>query len=334
MSGAAYCQVTNGGTCVTDGAGNHGNAERCTVQATSALYATATHFNTERCCDHVTIDGTRYSGTTGPVNVAMAAGDTLAWYADGSITRDGFTICATTATTRGFHPTPPSLVTSSLGRPPPSPPSPLAPRTLLAPKLITPLLIVSGGILVVSVTMCMITACLIRKWRDEKARQRRYESTDEEVPESMEEMQKRLEQAQKERDEAEERARKAAAAGGIRLFHQTDRDIAEIILKTQRMKPGSSGLAGGGIYFATTPELTQHKAQRKGVILEATVRLGKIMTLDSDGDSSMSRPKLQRMGGFDSVCIARPVSRGHEYVVYDSKQVLSIERTTARHASS
>jgi hypothetical protein len=108
-----------------------------------------------------------------------------------------------------------------------------------------------------------------------------------------------------------------------KLYHQTDAETAEVILRTQRMKPGSGGLAGGGIYFATTPELTGHKAHRHGVILEATVALGKIHTLEAAGDPNMTLQKLQSLG-YDSVCIARPVSRGQEYVVYDPKQVLSI----------
>jgi hypothetical protein len=111
--------------------------------------------------------------------------------------------------------------------------------------------------------------------------------------------------------------------GGTKLYHQTDKKTADIIMKTQHMKPGSGGLAGGGIYFATTPELTGHKAHRHGVILEATVALGKIHTLEAAGDPSMTLQKLQSLG-YDSVCIARPVSRGQEYVVYDPKQVLSI----------
>ena len=119
--------------------------------------------------------------------------------------------------------------------------------------------------------------------------------------------------------------------GGTKLYHQTDKKTADIIMKTQQMKPGSGGLAGGGIYFATTPELTGHKAHRHGVILEATVALGKIYTLEAAGDPSMTLQKLQSLG-FDSVCIARPVSSGHEYVVYDPKQVLSI-RWHARAAS-
>ena len=93
------------------------------------------------------------------------------------------------------------------------------------------------------------------------------------------------------------------------------------------MKRGSSGLAGGGIYFATTPELTG-KARKKGEILEATVALGKMHTLDHNGDPTMTRQKLKSMG-FDSVCIARAVSSGQEYVVYDPKQVKCIVRARA-----
>jgi hypothetical protein len=111
--------------------------------------------------------------------------------------------------------------------------------------------------------------------------------------------------------------------GGARLYHQTDDATAKIILETQQMRPGNGGVAGGGIYFATTPELTAHKAHRHGVILEATVSLGRIHTLEAAGDRSMTLQELQSLG-FDSVCIARPVSRGQEYVVYDPKQVLSI----------
>jgi len=63
-------------------------------------------------------------------------------------------------------------------------------------------------------------------------------------------------------------------SGGTKLYHQTDVATSKIILQTQQMKPGNGGVAGGGIYFATTPELTAHKAQKNGVILEATVALG------------------------------------------------------------
>ena len=63
------------------------------------------------------------------------------------------------------------------------------------------------------------------------------------------------------------------------------------------------------------------------MILEETVALGRIHTLDANGDPNMTLQKL-KVKGFDSVCIARPVSSGHEYVVYDPKQVLRISWTT------
>jgi hypothetical protein len=114
------------------------------------------------------------------------------------------------------------------------------------------------------------------------------------------------------------------ALSGTKLYHQTDFATANIIIQTQRMKPGSGGLAGGGIYFATTPELTAHKAHKKGVILEATVALGRIHTLEAAGDPTMTLQKLNSLG-YNSVCIARAVSSGHEYVVYDPKQVSAIQ---------
>ena len=109
--------------------------------------------------------------------------------------------------------------------------------------------------------------------------------------------------------------------GGTKLYHQTDAATANIILRTQHMKPGSSGLAGGGIYFATSAEHTNHKAHRHGVILKATVALGKILTLDH-GDGSMTLQKLKLMG-YDSVMIPRA---GKEYVVYEPSRVKHIVR--------
>lgn len=190
----------------------------------------------------------------------------------------------------------------------------------------------SAVALAVSVAACTIVLTLVYRRRRPKPSPPPYTNTqtaatvvDLEVPSSPEELQKQLRQTRQQLEKAQEAARKAALAGCARLFHQTDSETAEIILRTQEMKPGTSGLAGGGIYFATSKELTHHKATRKGVILEATVRLGKIKTLDADGDRGMTHSKLQRMG-FDSVCLARQVSSGHEYVVYDSKQVFYIER--------
>ena len=130
VRGSTYCQVTNNGACVTDGVGNHGNNERCEVVATRALYATAAFFSTETYFDYITIGSTRWSGSTGPSNVRMAAGATMSWFADGSVIYAGFTICATT--------TPALLPPMSYPPPPsPSPPPPTAspPASPRAPGL-------------------------------------------------------------------------------------------------------------------------------------------------------------------------------------------------------
>ena len=101
VSGGQWCSITSNGQCVTDGTGSHGNNERCTIRAQQSLYATATYFDTESYYDYITIGGGRWSGSTGPANIAMWAGATMTWYTDHSVTNGGFVICAT-------HPPPPS----------------------------------------------------------------------------------------------------------------------------------------------------------------------------------------------------------------------------------
>ena len=124
---------------------------------------------------------------------------------------------------------------------------------------------------------------------------------------------------------AEEMRRAATIASATTLYHQTCEEVAQAILREQTMKPGAAGVAGGGIYFATTQDLTGHKARRKGVILQAKVRLGRILELDREGDHQMCLSKL-RSRGFDSVSINRGHTSGMEYVVYDSEQVLEVKR--------
>ena len=66
------------------------------MRANSALSVSALTFQTETYFDHLTIGGTCFSGTSGPMNVAMASGDTLMFYADWSASAGGFTICGST----------------------------------------------------------------------------------------------------------------------------------------------------------------------------------------------------------------------------------------------
>lgn len=122
------------------------------------------------------------------------------------------------------------------------------------------------------------------------------------------------------------RARKRRLAQGepMVLYHQTTPEIAEKIIESQEMKPGSVGMAGGGVYFATTPEDTHGKALRTGRILECRVRLGRTKELGASGDASLDIVKLlnDESGPYDSVRIGRPRP---EYVVYMSDQVFDIK---------
>jgi len=108
------------------------------------------------------------------------------------------------------------------------------------------------------------------------------------------------------------------------LYHQTNNECAINIIHTEKMKPGSDGLAGAGIYFASTEAETYDKAHRKGIVLECEVLLGN--TLDvGDGNGSISRKKLL-FDGYDSASINR--WSGIEYVVYDPHQIKSCKIIT------
>jgi len=99
-----YCNHTtnsDGLSCVTDGIGDHDNNEACIVQATQDLFLNADYFQTENYWDYIQLqingtNGPRYSGTNGPANEMMAAGDTFSWSTDSSITRGGFVLCGST----------------------------------------------------------------------------------------------------------------------------------------------------------------------------------------------------------------------------------------------
>ena len=94
VSGAEFCQIVDGGRCVTDGEGDYGNNENCEVQALRPLVATATEFNTESGYDQLTVAGTAYDGTTGPQGVALDAGAEMVFTSDGSQTGSGYKVCA------------------------------------------------------------------------------------------------------------------------------------------------------------------------------------------------------------------------------------------------
>ena len=109
------------------------------------------------------------------------------------------------------------------------------------------------------------------------------------------------------------------------LFHQTKREYADLILRSLMFKPGSRGLAGGGIYFAESPPATKLKCHAGGVILQATVLLGRLKhirhhyTGGTPSTASITGVSLQAEG-FDSVHLSG-LHTGDEWIVYFTDQV-------------
>ena len=95
------------GTCVVNGScatspgfpSNYGSDERCSITVEAAGYLTATTFDTENDYDKLTVDGTDYSGSTGPFNQAVPSGAAVAWESDGSVNAQGWQLCYSTTAT-------------------------------------------------------------------------------------------------------------------------------------------------------------------------------------------------------------------------------------------
>jgi hypothetical protein len=107
--------------------------------------------------------------------------------------------------------------------------------------------------------------------------------------------------------------------GGMLLFHCTTKSNADAI-RRNGFTCGSSGIAGGGIYFAASVEDAARKAHRNGVVLECQVDLGRVHDVGFNGDPSLCLSKV-RAKGCDSVRIPRNGQPGTEYCVYEPSRV-------------
>merc|ERR1719201_872522 len=96
LSGEQYCEVVDGGRCVTDGGGKYGNNERCRVKALRPLEINAMQYSVESRHDYVTVAGIQYINKS-PNGVYLEPGSVLEWRSDQNTVRDGFKLCATPA---------------------------------------------------------------------------------------------------------------------------------------------------------------------------------------------------------------------------------------------
>jgi hypothetical protein len=88
---------------------------------------------------------------------------------------------------------------------------------------------------------------------------------------------------------------------------------------------GTSGLAGGGIYFSQSKKAAARNARRRGAIITATVKLGNVKTITWP-DPSITFAQLNREG-YDSVKVVRPGGYFYdEFVVYDEYVVYNYDQ--------
>jgi hypothetical protein len=119
------CFTTLNGSCVTDGPGNYGNNERCTISVLqdSFLYVSG-NFNVEggtgcstggsNCFDYLTINGSYPAVPALIISAAFQglpvfAGTTIGWVSDDSVLRDGWTLCASVRAHTIFSLSPPHV---------------------------------------------------------------------------------------------------------------------------------------------------------------------------------------------------------------------------------
>jgi hypothetical protein len=112
--------------------------------------------------------------------------------------------------------------------------------------------------------------------------------------------------------------------GGKKLYHCTSEQNAQSI-ERGGFRPGSHGIAGGGIYFAETPADALRKAHNHGAVLKCRVKLGKVLDVAHEGDSSLTLSEVKRLG-CDSVRIPR---FGAEYCVYEPSRAKVVGRNQA-----
>ncbi len=88
------------------------------------------------------------------------------------------------------------------------------------------------------------------------------------------------------------------------------------------MHRGSTGMVGGGIYFAESPAEARTKALHNGVLLEVDVRVGRVHHISFTPDHGMTWAKLKALGCNSVKMTGRPT--GVEWIVYSWDQVKSV----------
>jgi hypothetical protein len=82
-SSGASCTVTQGGSCITEGLGTHGNNERCTWTVLHSSTLSVISFSTESYFDRVTVNSISYTGSgSGLAGQTVDQGAVISWFSD------------------------------------------------------------------------------------------------------------------------------------------------------------------------------------------------------------------------------------------------------------
>ena len=106
------------------------------------------------------------------------------------------------------------------------------------------------------------------------------------------------------------------------LFHETSEAGGKAIYRSQTFNPGSKGMFGAGIYFATSSADCVGKAHQSGVVLTAKVKLGRSLVCRKAA-TGMTLEKVKQRG-CQSVKGESPAVTRPEYAVFEPWQVTSI----------
>ena len=90
------CQVSSDGLCISDGSGdaNYQVNQLCLFSVLRETVLSVVQYDTEPCCDYLTISGVQYRFGETPNGLRVQPSTRIGWSSDESETRGGFTVCA------------------------------------------------------------------------------------------------------------------------------------------------------------------------------------------------------------------------------------------------
>jgi len=82
--------------------GAYEHSSSCSINVNKDAFLNVEDFWTESGYDYLTVNDVEYSGTSGPQDIVVSAGDFIYFYSDSSFSYSGFAICAITTTSNGY----------------------------------------------------------------------------------------------------------------------------------------------------------------------------------------------------------------------------------------